>query len=131
MPSKTQPKQPQTSNENNRTYYENNKEEIKKKSEERLICKVCGKLVSRNYMPNHQRTSKCVSKKTKPKKVNREEVKDTMRNLEKLIVEDIREGKSNPKPSTKGEEEVEVIMRILDITRNKADKLMNKYQNEL
>jgi hypothetical protein len=54
-----------------------------------------------------------------------------MRNLEKLIVEDIREGKSNPKPNTKEEEEVEVIMRILDITRNKADRLMNKYQNEL
>ena len=43
-----------------REHYQKNKESIRKKQKEQIICEFCFSLSSRSHLKRHQRTKKCV-----------------------------------------------------------------------
>lgn len=43
-------------------YYEQNTDKIKEKSKEKVCCNICGTFLTKNHLPRHQRTKKCMSK---------------------------------------------------------------------
>jgi hypothetical protein len=91
-------------NAKSKKYHETHKEAIKQRAQERIPCPGCNKCVSRNYMPNHQKTSACMSHVKKEEDEEEEEDND---------------------------EDIETLMRILNITRKRAISPINKYQNDL
>lgn len=48
-----------TAKEYNKIYYETNKDKLTKSAREKILCPLCDKCISRDYLAKHKKTSQC------------------------------------------------------------------------